>query len=75
MEMNDGRTVSGLLVVASMLVSSGRDAAASEVVRLTVPGRRLTYSADGSAFGPAAATLTEQLQMICERTACDQRPT
>jgi predicted double-glycine peptidase len=49
MEMNAGRAVCGLLVVASMLVASERDAAASEVVRLTVPYVRQTKALCGGA--------------------------
>jgi ABC-type iron transport system FetAB ATPase subunit len=41
--------VSGLLVVASLLAASGRDAAASEAVRLTVPYVRQTKALCGGA--------------------------
>ena len=49
MEMNARRAVSGLLVVASMLAASGRDAAASDAVRLTVPYVRQTKILCGGA--------------------------
>ena len=48
MEMNARRVV-GLLVVASMLVASERDAAAAEVVRLTVPYVKQTKALCGGA--------------------------
>ena len=47
--MNVRRAMSCLLVVASMLVASGRDAAASEAVRLTVPYVRQTKALCGGA--------------------------
>ena len=43
------RAVAGLLVVASMLVASGRDAAGAEVVRLTVPYVKQTKGLCGGA--------------------------
>src|SRR5215475_3611957 len=46
--MNIGQAVSGLLVAASMLATSGRDAAA-EAVRLTVPYVRQTKILCGGA--------------------------
>jgi predicted double-glycine peptidase len=48
-EMNARRVASVVLVVASMLVASGRDAAASEAVRLTVPYVRQTKILCGGA--------------------------
>src|SRR4030095_298291 len=48
-EMNARRAVFVLLVVASMLVASGRDGAASEAVRLTVPYVRQTKILCGGA--------------------------
>src|SRR5262245_66590016 len=47
--MNAGRIVSGLLVVASMLAGGGRDAAASEAVRLDVPYVKQTKALCGGA--------------------------
>jgi predicted double-glycine peptidase len=49
MDMNPRRSVWGLLVVASMLVASGRDIAASEVVHLSVPYVRQTKILCGGA--------------------------
>jgi ABC-type bacteriocin/lantibiotic exporter with double-glycine peptidase domain len=49
MEMNARRAMSCLLVVASMVVASGPDSAASEVVRLTVPYVRQTKALCGGA--------------------------
>ena len=49
MEMNARRAVSGLLVVASLLLASGRGAAASEAVRLTVPDVRQPKALCGGA--------------------------
>jgi predicted double-glycine peptidase len=49
MAMKAKKAVAGLLVVASMLVANGGDAAASEVVRLSVPYVRQTKALCGGA--------------------------
>jgi predicted double-glycine peptidase len=49
MEMNAGRAVSGLLLIASMLAATVPDAAASDAVRLTVPYVRQTKILCGGA--------------------------